>query len=349
MIGEALFARAHPAHQLSEPSRQYAYMTTLDIARDCLRTRGLSFTGLSPAKVVERALHTTSDFPLILGDAVGRTLRMGYQAAPSGLKRVGRKTTARDFRDKRRLALSEGQRLEKVNEAGEFKSGTFVEAQEMYRLLTYGKVFGISRQALVNDDLGAFTDLSRRLGQTAAATESALLVELLTDGGGLGPAMSDGKKFFHTGHGNLSSVGSAPNVEFLSKARTALRKQTGLQGENISVTPKFFVVPAELETDAEKLLAQITATKADDINPFAGALQLVVEPRFTDALRWYVVADPAEIDGLEYAYLEGEEGPQIETKAGFEVDGVQIRVRLDFGAGLVDWRSWYSNPGNAGE
>ena len=51
------------------------------------------------------------------------------------------------------------------------------------------------------------------------------------------------------------------------------------------------------------------------------------------------------IDGLEYAYLQGEEGPQIETKAGFEVDGMQFKVRLDFGGAFLDHRSWYMNPG----
>ncbi|ODA67105.1 Mu-like prophage major head subunit gpT [Methyloligella halotolerans] len=347
VIGEALYARANPGHEISERARGYAHMSTLDVARDCLSTRGISVAGLAPTKLIERALHTTSDFPLILGDAVNRTLRKGYQAAPSGLKRAGRKTTAKDFREKHRLALSAGDGLEKVNEAGEFKSGSLAEAGETYRLLTFGRIFSISRQALVNDDIGAFTDLSRRLGQTAAASEANFLVDLLTENAGLGPTMSDNKKLFHADHGNLANPGTALSVASLSAARTGLRKQTGLKGEAISVTPKYLVVPPELETDAEKLLAQITAAKAEDINPFSGSLELVVEPRLSDGLRWYVAASPAEIDGLEYAYLEGEEGPQIETKAGFEVDGVQIKVRLDFGAGMVEWRSWYANPGSA--
>jgi hypothetical protein len=77
----------------------------------------------------------------------------------------------------------------------------------------------------------------------------------------------------------------------------------------------------------------------------SGSLSMVVEPRLSSATRWYVSADPAEIDGLEYAYLAGGEGPQIETKAGWDVDGVEIRVILDFGAGFIDWRGWYANAG----
>jgi hypothetical protein len=92
-------------------------------------------------------------------------------------------------------------------------------------------------------------------------------------------------------------------------------------------------------------LTAIQATIVDDVNPFS-RLSLIVEPRLTDPARWYVAADPAEIDGLEYAYLAGSPGPQTETRAGFEVDGVEVKVRLDFGGGFVDHRGWYSDAGD---
>ena len=63
------------------------------------------------------------------------------------------------------------------------------------------------------------------------------------------------------------------------------------------------------------------------------------------ATRWYLIADLAQIDGLEFAYLAGAPGPQIETQAGFRIDGIETKVRLDYGAGFVDWRGWYANPG----
>jgi len=69
------------------------------------------------------------------------------------------------------------------------------------------------------------------------------------------------------------------------------------------------------------------------------------EPRLASATRWYVTADPGEIDGLEYAYLSGNEGLQVESKSGWDVDGVEIRVILDFGAGFVDHRGWFANAG----
>jgi HK97 family phage prohead protease len=351
-IGEALYTRATPGHTPSEAARPYAVMTTLDIARDCLRVRGVSTTALNPMATIERALHTTSDFPLILGDAVGRSLRASYTAVGSALKRVARQSNARDFRAKHRLQLSEAPRLEKVNEAGEIKSGTLKESSASYALATFAKMFGITRQALVNDDLGAFSDLARRLGLAAAATEAQLLVDILTANAGAGPTMSDGMPLFHATHGNLASPGATPWAPvtppafepLISAGRLAMRKQVGLSGELIAVTPKYLIVPSAGETAAEKALAGFTPARAEDVNPFTN-LALVVEPRLADDDAWYIAADPAEIDGLEWAYLEGAEGPQVDSRAGFEVDGVQIRVRLDFGAGFVDWRSWYRNPG----
>ena len=92
-------------------------------------------------------------------------------------------------------------------------------------------------------------------------------------------------------------------------------------------------------------LASIAPATAADVNPFSGSLSLVVEPRLTSATRWYVTADPGEIDGLEFAYLSGNEGPQVESRSGWDVDGVEIRVILDFGAGFIDHRGWFQNPG----
>lgn len=339
--GEALFARSHPDHELSEAARPYAAMSTIDLARDCLQRAGTSHMGMSADTVITRALHSTSDFPLILGDTVGRELRRAYQAAPSGVQMLARQTTARDFRAKRALQFGEGPELKKVLEGGEFEHGTIDESAETYSVETFGRIFSISRQALINDDLGAFTQIPTKLGNAARAFEAAQLVAKLVEN----PNMSDGKAVFHADHGNLASSGAALSITTLTAARTAMRRQTGLGDQPIDAKPYAVVVPPELETTAEQLLTEIAATNTDDVNPF-GKLLLAVEPRLTDTDTWYVAADPATIDGLEYAYLEGAPGPQIETRQGFEVDGVQMKVRLDFGCGWTDYRGWYRNDGS---
>ena len=344
-MGEALYARINPRHELSEPARRYAFATPVDMAKELLTLRGETTMALSPASLVTRALHTTSDFPIILGDTVGRVLRDAYQAAPSGIRRLGRQTTARDFRSVNKIMLGEAPLLEKLNEHGEIKAGTMAEAREAYKIETWARKIGITRQVLVNDDIGAFSDLARRMGQGAAETEARILVTLLEANSGNGPTLTDTKALFHADHGNRAGSGAMISDTTLSAARLALRTQKGVEGRTIRVTPKHLLVPPALETVAEKWLATIAPATAADVNPFSGSLSLVVEPRLSSATRWYVTADPGEIDGLEFAYLSGNEGPQVESRSGWDVDGVEIRVILDFGAGFIDHRGWFMNAG----
>jgi phage head maturation protease len=345
--GEALYMRVAPSHQPSGMARQFVGMTTPDLARECLRRVGSNVTGLGAAELVTRALQTTSDYPLLLADTVGRTLRESYQAAPSGIRQLCRQTTVPDFRMRSRLMLdSTGFKLERTNEAGEYKYGSFTEAGESYRAYTYGKIFTISRAAIVNDDLSAFSDVSRRLGAAAAAFEAQQLVDLLVSNAGLGPTMSDAKKFFHTDHGNLDDSGAAPDATSLDLARLALRRQTSPSGELINIVPQYVLVPPELETATEKELTAIQAVQVADVNVFS-RLTLVVEPRLLDPAAWYVVAPPAQCEGIEYCYLAGSPGPQTESRAGFEIDGLEVKIREDFGCGAVDWRPWFKNPGKS--
>jgi hypothetical protein len=346
---EALYARVAPSFRPSEVARQFIGLPIFEFARLSLTRAGVSTVGMTPSSIITRALgmQTTSDFPLILADTVGRSLRDGYAAAPSGVRRLSRETTAPDFRLKHRLQLdSTGVTLEAVGEHGEFRSGSFVEGGESYKLATYGKIVSFSRAAMINDDLSAFTDVARRLGAQAAAFERQSLVDLLVSNAGLGPVLSDTKALFHTDHGNLATPGAAPDEDTLAAARLAMRKQTSLGGALIDVTPWAVLIPSDLETDTEKLLSVIQPMQTSDVNVFSG-LNLIVEPRLTAAKPWFVVADPVLSGDLEHAYLSGASGPQTESRLGFEIDGIQFKVRLDWGCGFVDHRGWYRNAGGA--
>lgn len=341
-MGEALLCRINPAHQPSAPARAFVGLSLPEMARESLRHAGIPVTGLGASAVVTRALHSTSDFALALSDTQGRVLRASYKAAASGLKPLAREVSLPDFRARTFIRTSGISDLEKVNESGEFKRGTFDHAGESVKLETFGKVFGISRQALVNDDIGALADIPAKLGAAAARFEADQLGALLVSNAGAGPTMADAVALFDATHGNLAVSIEVPSEDALSEARIAMRAQTDDAGFLISVVPKYLVVGPALETTAEKLLAAIQPTQTSDVQPIR--LTLVVEPRLAGNA-WYVV-DPT-VDGLVYAHLAGEGGPQIESRAGFDVDGVETRVRLDFGCAFIDWRGWYRNAGAA--
>lgn len=341
LMAEALCVR-FAGGELSEAARPFARMRIRDMARECLERAGARTTYMGDGELIRAAMHTTSDFPIILGDSIGRAVAQAYAAAPLPLKACARERMAADFRALTTVRLGEAPSLETVNEAGEFKYGTVDEGAEAFRLITYGRIFNISRQALVNDDLSVFDSIRTAFVQAALEREAAVLVGLLTSN----PTMqTDGIALFHASHGNLAGTPAALSDSALSDARKALRLMKGLDGETpIDAAPRWLVVPAALETPAEKLLSTIQATKTSDANPFS-ALQLVVEPRLDakSTTAWYVAS--SRVDCLQYAYLEGDRGPVIEIQQGFEVDGVKVRCRLDFGAGFADYRGWYKNAG----
>jgi hypothetical protein len=349
-VENALLHRFDPGrHALSEPARDWRGLSLIEMARSLLEAAGERPRGLSRDEIATRALHSTSDFPAILAAVTGKTLRAAYEAAPRTFMPIARRTSAADFKQIHRLQLGEAPQLEKVNESGEFKRGTIGEAKESYRVETWGKVIGITRQVIINDDLDAFTRVPALFGTSAATLESDIVWGIVIDN----PAMADTNPLFHSSHKNLAGTGTALDVPSLGKARTSMAKQTGLDGKTLlNLRPTFLVVPAALELAAEQLIAQsLVPAKTTDVVPNSiRSLAVIAEPRLdpaSGAVPWFLFASPASIDTIEYAYLEGQDGVFIESRTGFDVDGVEIKARLDFGAKAIDWRGMFKNGGVA--
>lgn len=314
---------------------------------DCvgLAARSLSLGGVqvndawSRSEIVQRAMgmHSTGDFPALLGSAARRVLHDAYEAAPVALKLLARRIDATDFRERSIVRMSSAPSLEKVNEHGEFKYGSASEASASWKLDTYGRIIGLTRQAMVNDDLGGFADLLGKFGDAAARKEADLLYAVLTT-----PPTIDGVALFSAARSSL--VVDALDIEGLGAAVVALRKQRDIGGALVAQEPAYMVVPAALEMRARQLVASFTAMQAGDVQPFS--LKVAVEPRLdaVSATAWYLVA--ARQSALEYGYLDGNEGVQITQREGFEVDGIEIKARLDFGCGWGAPLGWVKSNGD---
>jgi hypothetical protein len=346
-VANALLHRYSPTlFQLEDAARQYRGMTLLELARESLGNAGVNTRGLSRDEVATRALHSTSDFPEILSAVTNKTLRQAYEAYPRTFMLFCRQVLATDFKAMHRVQLGEAPQLLEVGESGEFKRGTLGESKESYKVKTYGRVVAITRQTLINDDLDAFTRIPAMYGNSIAQLESDVVWGIIT----ANPAMADGNALFHTTHKNLAGTGAALDVGSVGAARAAMAKQTGLDKKTVlNVRPAFLIVPASLELKAEQLVAQnlVPAATSSVVPQSIRTLAPISEPRLDAASEtaWYLAASPNQIDTIEYAYLEGQQGAYIETRNGFDVDGVEIKCRLDFGAKAIDWRGLYKNPG----
>jgi hypothetical protein len=328
----------------------------LDIARQFLREndRG-DVRMMGPDTIIRKAMalrsHTTSDFPSILANVQNKILRNAYENTPSTFQLWTVKGSGENFKELSRVNLSEAPALDLVPESAEYGYGTFGESKEVFRIHKYGKLFRISWESLVGDDLQAFSRIARSFTSSARRGLNSAVYRVLTDNA----VMSDGVPLFHEDHGNLAANGSGIAITPLSHARLAMRTQAGLQTEDpLNITPKFLIVPAALETYADSTINTMEGLEATDAgpgqrNPFYRKLTVVPEPTLDaiDDAAWFVSADPREFDTVEVAYLDGEEFPYTEERNGWEVDSYEFKIRFCYGVKALDWRGLYKNPGNS--
>jgi hypothetical protein len=339
--------------------REYRGMTLLELAKESLALSGINPRGMSKTEVAQKALamgraesfggaESTGDFPSILANVANKTLRQGYEAYPRTFQPLGKQVTAADFKPINRVQLSDSPALQKLNEKGEFRRANLTDSNQDYSLTTLGEIVAITRKVIINDDLQAFTRVPALLGMAAARSESDIVWAVIT---GNQVMKEDSTALFHTNHKNVftgagSSIDPGVNstpITAMNSLRKLLRLQIGPQKTPLNLTPRYAVAPAALESFLLQLTYPINIASADStkvVPEWVRSMVPVIEPRLdaASATQWYGFADPAQIDTIEYCYLEGQEGVYIETRQGFEVDGVEIKARLDFAAAAIDYR-----------
>jgi len=347
--GEALLHRADPGkHKLTELGKPVMGYSFKELARLCVERSGVKTGGMSQMEIVKRAFHSTSDFPSILADAINKTLRQAYEESPRTFLPWAKRGSAPDFKNINRTQLGNFPSLTKVLEGGEIEYKTVADSKESYQLATYAGMVAVTRQAVINDDLSAFSRLAAGAGIASAALESDIVYSILT----ANAALADSLALFEAAtHKNFTSTGTAISVNSLGVGRAAMRKQKA-GSRVLNLRPGFLLVPAALETIGQQFLNQgivpnIVPATSLAVNPFQNSMSLIVEPRLDDtsATAWYLVAGQGLIDTVEYCYLEGNEGVFTETEMGFDVDGIRVKARHDFAAKAIDFRGLYLNNG----
>jgi hypothetical protein len=337
----------------TDESRQAYQMTCLEMCRSYLGSRGVDTLGMSKNQIVQRAFHSTSDFPQLFANVANKTLLAAYAEEPQTWGPLARQRNLPDFKQVTNLQLAGQIVPEKILEGGEYKSGTLVEGKATWSLATYGKSIAVTRQAIINDDLDALSRVPEMQGRGCRLLESNLIWSLLTLGATGATVSLDGKALFHADHANtISGATSVIGIAGMDMAKLALRKQTDLALNRLNLTPAYLVVPPELETTALQFLyptgyAPANLTGSSGPNPFAGGVQLIVEPRLSDdnPAYWYLTSSPNRVEMITYGYLAGEAGPTITTTEQRNPDGVELLVRMDFGCTLSDYRGFVRSAG----
>lgn len=323
----------------------------LDMARASLQRANIKVDGMGQMEIVAAAFtQGGSDFPVLLENTMNKALQAAYAKAALTWNRFCNTSSVSDFRANNRYRVGSFGVLDAVNELGEFTNKTIPDGEKAsITAATKGNIINLSRQAVINDDLGAFVGLSAMLGRAAARTVEVDVYALLAMNGGMGPTMLDGITLFHASHNNVGT-GAAISMASIDADRVIMASQLDVsKNDYLDLRPAVLLVPIGLGGTARSINdAQYdpdTANKLQRPNFVNGLYRDIVDTPRLSGTRRYSFCDAGEAPVLEVAFLDGMQEPYLEVKDGFDVDGARYKVRLDYGVAAVDYRGAVTNAG----
>ena len=352
-IGDAIVARlaestralGSAAIAVPEHARAYMGMGFAEMAAECIGHRGAIRTSRQVMDVIERAFHTTSDFPGIFVDAVNRRLLARYQAAPANYRRFCALYTTTDFKPTHVIRAGDFPSLQPVSESGEIKAGTFSESKELFRVYPYGVQFNISRQMIVNDQMRAIDQMLGSASDRVIDWENAKAFAKLAANPTL--ATDNAVVFVDAGHANYTSVGTAISITSLGVGRAKMMKQTSLDGMKLNLSPATILTGPDRLTEAEQLAVSITPSGLGSAVPDWIKRLAPAGDANINGNTWYLFADPNVAPCFVYGYLDGFEGPRLKSEEKFGTQGLGVSLEHDFGVEAIDFRGGYKNNGAA--
>jgi len=320
-----------------------------ELARESLHIHNVNTRGMSAMEMVGRAFtHGTGDFANVLSNVANKSTLKGYEEAEETFQQWTSIGTLTDFKIATRVDINTFPSLREVRPGAEYKYITTGDRSETVQLATYGELFSIDRQAIINDDMGVFTRVPQKMGRAAIRTVGDLVYAILTDNA----AMADGIALFHANHKNLLT-GGAPLTATIDAMRGAMATQTGPGGNAgaLNIRLQNLIVPMALEGASRLAMEsdkEVVAAKTSTLpNIVRGTFGVVSDARLdaASASVWYGAANPASNDTIEVSYLDGMQTPVLEQRTGWSVDGVEFKVRIDAAAKALDFRGLAKNPG----
>jgi phage head maturation protease len=246
-------------------------------------------------------LSTTSDFASVLLDVIHKSARQAYDLLQPTYTPIARQATHRDYRLYNSVQLSNLGTLSRVREHGEYVSTTLTDSKEAYAVAKYGARVGITREALINDDMGMLTDIPAKFGTAARNTESDIVWSIFL----ANAAMADGVTLFHASHGNLAGSAGAPSITTAGSGFSDMAVQKDPDGKTfLNIQPRYVIAPPLLWAVIAQLTGQITPNviTSSNVTPdYIGRAHRDREPR----LQGGVTLDGVTYSGSNTAWYAG--------------------------------------------
>lgn len=306
--------------------------------------------GMAGPQQIRASGFSTVSIPNVLSNVANKFLRRGWDAVDMTPMRIAAVRSVSDFKTVTTVSLTGDLTFQKVGPDGQIKHGTIGEETYSNKADTYARMLAITRTDFMNDDLGALTDVPRKLGRGAALMLNHIFwTEFLNN-----------SSFFHTDNSNVSTDTGALGLTGLQEADTVFMKQTDPNNNPLGITPSILLVPTALKTTALQLMNSEKLkgdTDEPDANVWRGRFRVESSPYLSNstytgnsASAWYLLADPNEMPVIEIAALNGRVEPVVETAdADFNVLGVQMRGYSDVGVAKQEPRGGVRADGSAAD
>jgi hypothetical protein len=347
----------HAFKDVATDPGEFRGMSLLDLARDVLERAGVRTRGMDRMEIARRALtfrsggnQTTSDFSVLFENALHKLLLGAYATAPDTWRLWCATDTVSDFRDHPRYRNGSFGVADLKPEGAEYQRKAIPDGQKVaIQTRTHGNKIGLTREAIINDDMGSFTDLATRFGRMFGLTLEVNAYALLTVNSGLGVTFN-GQPFFHAQNANINTTGSALSVDGIEADATVMAAQKNIGGNDfIGLEPSVLVVTRGLRGTALVINSaefdpSIT-TRNGLPNKVRGMFQTVVGTPRLAGTRRYLFADPGMNPAFKMVFLEGGEAPVLESEESWDIDGTEWRVRFDAKAVPFDPKCAVTNVG----
>jgi len=364
--------KAHPG------AREYRGHTMQDIARITLARNGVrGAEGLSQDRLLAALRGTrgfmargnpasaqaTGAFSDILADVAHKSAAIGLEESPTTYRRWCGIRTLSDLKPHYITRLGGSESLALVPESAEVPFGVMSDKKESLTPYAWAKRWGVTDQAIINDDLDLLASAPYKWMQAADRTVDEYVYYLLLNGTTI-TLTEDSLPVFEAGtHLNYVTSGAAPSETTFTAAWTAISKKTGLNGKPLSLRFRYIIVPTDLEPSTRKYIGseyEIAGTN-QELNPFYNSVEIVATPLLSVGVTiervgqaplsgtgvttgWYLACDPSQIETVIVGFVNGQ-GPVLEMERPLDYLGTEMRVKNFFGAGFGDWRGLYYNDG----
>ena len=309
-------------------------------------TRALLEGAFAPVRAAAGG-PSTYDVSGILSNIANKMIRDAFMGVEQEWSKMATVGVVNDLKKHTSFALTGDMSYEQIGNGGEIKHATMNSEKYENQAATYGRIFSLTEDDILNDDLNAFSRIQRLLGRGSALALNKVVWRAF---------LANAATFWTTARGNrLTGAASALSIGALTNACIALEKQTDPDGEPMGLQAAVLVVPVDLKIYANQL-ANDTEIRIDGAaaektyttrNPHAGKFSVAASSYLNNvkipggsATHWALLANPMDMPTLEVVFLNGQQSPRIEqARASLDQLAIMFRGVHRFGAALQEYRA----------